>query len=82
VVQNQPCSIDSEDHTYLELLAALEAGWQIQPPVYARARWGSAHAGQQIYHFVLRSSQAITMISVLDTPNLRAFLEEHQLAVD
>ncbi len=82
VVQNQPRSINPEDNTYFELLAALDAGWQIQPPVYARARWGSAHAGQQVFHFILRSRQAITMVSVLDSPSLRAFLEEHQLAVD
>lgn len=80
-MQNQPRSINSEDNTYFELLAALEAGWQIEPPVYARARWGSAYVGQQVYHFVLRSRQAIMMVSVHDSPSLHAFLEEHQLAV-
>jgi hypothetical protein len=81
-LQNQPRSIDSQDSTYFGLLAALDAGWQIEPPVYARSRWGSAHAGQQVYHFILRSRQAITMVSVLDSPGLRAFLEEHRIAVN
>lgn len=82
VLQNQPRSIHSEDNSFFELLAALDAGWQIQPPVYVRSRWGSAHAGQQMYHLILRSKQAITMVSVPDSPGLRAFLEDHQIAVD
>jgi hypothetical protein len=81
-LQNQPRSIDSQDSTYFGLLAALDAGWQIEPPVYARSRWGSAHAGQQVYHFILRSRQAITMVSVLDSPGLQVFLEEHRIAVN
>jgi hypothetical protein len=79
--QNQSRPTESEDDTYLKLLAALDAGWQIEPPVYARPRWGSAHAGRQIYHFILRWRQSITMISVPDSPGLLAFLEEHQIAV-
>jgi hypothetical protein len=82
VPQNQSRSIDSKVNTYSELLVALDAGWQIEPPVYARSRWGRAHAGQQMYHFILRSKRAITMLSVVDSPGLCAFLEEHRIAVD
>ena len=82
ILQNQPRSTDSEDSTYFGLLAALDAGWQIEPPVYARSRWGSAHAGQQMYHFVLRSRQGITLVSVADGPVVRAFMEEQRFAVN
>jgi hypothetical protein len=82
MLQNQSRSPDSEDSTYFGLLAALDAGWQIEPPVYARSRWGSAHAGQQIYHFILKWRQSITMMSVADSPGLRAFLEQHRIAVN
>ena len=81
-LQYQPRSMDSEDSTYIELLAALNAGWRIEPPVYARSRWGSAHAGQQMYHFVLKSSQGVTLVSVADGPGVRAFLKEQRFAVN
>ena len=82
MLQYQPHSIDPENGTYFGLLTALNAGWQVEPPVYARSRWGSAYAGQQMYHFVLRSRQGITLVSVADGPGVRAFLKEQRFAVN
>jgi hypothetical protein len=81
-LQNQAGSIDSVDDTYFGLLAALDEGWQIQPPVYARFRWGAAHAGQEMYHFILSSRHATQLISVPDSQSLRTFLEDHRIAVN
>jgi hypothetical protein len=81
VPQNPSRSTESGEDTYFELLAALDADWQIEPPVYVRPRLGSAHAGQEIYHFILRWRQSLRMISVPDSPGLRVFLEEHQIAI-
>jgi hypothetical protein len=82
VLQNRPRTSDPEDGNYFGLLAALDAGWQVEPPVYARSRWGSQHAGQQMYHFILKRGSSITMISVADTPRLREFLDEQRIAIN
>jgi hypothetical protein len=82
VLQNRARTSDPEDGNFFGLLAALDAGWIIEPPVYARSRWGSQHAGQQMYHFILRRGQYITMISVADTSRLREFLNEQHIAVN
>lgn len=82
VPQNLSRPAESEKGTYCELLAALDAGWRIEPPVYARPRLGSVHAGQETYHFILRCRQSLRMISVPDSPGLRIFLEEHQIAIN
>ena len=81
-LQKQAGSIDSTDDTYIGLLAALDEGWQIQSPVYARVRWGTAHAGQQMYHFVLILRQATRLFSVPDSPSVRTFLDDHRIAVN
>ncbi len=43
VLQNQPRTFDPEDGNFFGLLAALDAGWHIEPPAYARPRWGLLH---------------------------------------
>jgi hypothetical protein len=82
VLQNQPRTSDPEDGNFLGLLAALDAGWHIEPPAYARPRWGLLHAGTQMYHFILRRGQSMTMISVADTSRLREFLDEQRITVN
>lgn len=71
-----------EQDGFYMLLTALDTGWQIKPPVYLRPRWGSNYAGKQMYHFVLQRGPATTLISVGDSPRLRAFLDEQQIQVD
>jgi hypothetical protein len=82
VLQNRPRTPDLEDGNFFGLLAALDAGWFIEPPVYARSRWGLAHAGKQMYHFILRRGSSITMISVADTSRLREFLDEQRITIN
>jgi hypothetical protein len=81
-LQNRPRTTDSEDGTYFGLLAALDAGWQVEPPVYARPRWGSQHAGEFMYHFILHRETGTTMVSVADCPRVRSFIEEHRLEIN
>ena len=82
VLQNRPRTSDPEDGNFFGLLAALDAGWHIELPAYARPRWGLQYAGAQMYHFILRRGQSITMISVADTPRLREFVDEQRIAVN
>jgi len=81
-LQNHPRVSDPENGTFYALLAALDSGWQIEPPAYLRPRWGSEHAGKQIYHFILKRGSATTMVSVADCPRVRAFIEEQALPVN
>ena len=77
VLQNHPRSSNPDDDTFYALLAALDAGWRVEPPVYVRPRWGSEHAGQQMYHFILRRETGTTMVSVADGNRIRTFVQEH-----
>jgi hypothetical protein len=81
-LQDRPRLSEPDDGTFYALLAALDTGWTIEPPVYARPRWGSEHTGKQMYHFILRRGIATTMVSVADSPRARDFLQEQQLRVN
>lgn len=81
-LQNHPPHADPDNGTFYALLAALDAGWQIEPPVYLRPRWGSEHAGKHMYHFIIKRGSATTMVSVADGPRVRAFVEEQALPIN
>jgi hypothetical protein len=82
MLQNRPRSTNPDEDTYYALLAALDAGWRVEPPVYVRPRWGSAHAGSVMYHFILHRETGITMVSVADGSRIRAFVQEHGLEIN
>ena len=82
VLQNHPRSSNPDEDTFYALLAALDADWRIEPPVYVRPRWGSEHAGTVMYHFILRRETGTTMVSVADGTRIRAFVQEHGLEVN
>ena len=82
MLQNRPHSPNPDEDTFYALLAALDVGWRIEPPVYVRPRWGSDHAGQQMYHFILRRETGTTMVSVADGARVRTFVQEHDLQVN
>ncbi len=82
MLQNRPRSPNPDEDTFYALLAALYVGWGIEPPVYVRPRWGSGHAGQQMYHFILRRDTCTTMVSVADGSQVRTFVREYGLQVN
>lgn len=73
---------NADENTFHALLTALDVGWWIEPPVYLRSRWGSEHAGQQRYHFILRRDNRMTMLSVADSSQVRTFVLEYGLQVN
>jgi hypothetical protein len=81
-LQNRPRSANPDEDTFYALMAALDAGWCVEPPVYVRPRWGSGHAGQQMYHFILRRETGTTMVSVADGSRIRAFVQERGLEIN
>ena len=82
MLQNRPRSPNPDEDTFYALLAALDAGWRIEPPVYVRPRWGSEHTGTVMYHFILRRETGTTMVSVADGARVRTFVQERDLQVN
>jgi len=70
--------------SYAYLLAMLAQGWRIEPPVYVRHRWLSRSRleKQDTYHFILKHGERSGLVSVFDCPEVKAFLETRELAID
>ena len=70
--------------SYVYLMTMLAQGWRIEPPVYVRPRWRSRLRSKQenTYHFVLWRGDKISLVSVLDCPEVQQFLADNELAVD
>ncbi len=64
---------------YLQLLAALDEGWQIAPPVYHRPRWFDT--GEQVYHFILKHPEhnGTRLITVPEDEDIREFVRDRGL---
>ena len=54
------------------LLAALDGGWRVEPPVYVRSNWSLKRKDARVFfHFVLRRD-AIRMTTLLSVPDCEA----------
>lgn len=63
----------SED--YSRLLAALEEGWYIEPPIYTMTdRLGR----RNVYQFVLWRDHRPNVVTVYDSSDIRQFIERHR----
>ena len=70
--------------SYGNLVSMLAQGWQIEPPVYVRPRWRSSLRlkKENAYHFILWDGEQVSLVSVLDCPEIERFLADNRLAVD
>jgi hypothetical protein len=70
--------------SYTHLRTMLVQGWQVEPPVYVRPRLRSRLRSKEenTYHFVLWNGDKVTLVSVLDCPEVHEFLASEQLIVD
>ena len=70
--------------SYAYLVKMLTQGWQIEPPVYVRPRWRSGLRlnKENTYHFVLWNEDRVSLVSVLDCPEVERFLRDNCLTVD
>jgi hypothetical protein len=73
----------NEDPRFLQLIKALDAGWEIDPPVLIRATWRSTTETSGTYHFVLRqkSHDKTTLLSLPPSPDLLAFLADNKINI-
>jgi len=56
---------------YRMLLAALDSGWTVEPPIYVRSDWSLKRKDASVFHFVLRRD-AIRMTTLLSVPDCEA----------
>ncbi len=77
----QPAHGHTDNPSYLQLLAALDEGWEIFQPVYRRPRW--LDDKEVFYHFILihERNTDLRLITVSDDSTLREFLSERRVAV-
>jgi hypothetical protein len=66
---------------YSQLIATLEQGWEIIPPVYLRPRWTSDVGN--VYHFIIsKQGEDLTqIITINDDALAQNFIAAHQLKV-
>jgi hypothetical protein len=62
---------------YHMLLAALDGGWKVEPPVYVRNDWSLKRKDAKAFHFVLRrdSIRMTTLLSVPDCEAVRRLID-------
>ena len=76
----QPAHSHTDNPRLLNLLAALDEGWEIAPPVYRRPRWIDDH--EYVYHFILKHADrtGTRLITVPDDEAIRDFVRKNKLA--
>lgn len=67
---------------YHTLLAALDAGWRVEPPIYLRADW-SVRAKARVFHFVMRrdSLRMTTLLNVPDCDAVRRLISDNEWSI-
>ncbi len=68
---------------YYMLLAALDGGWNVEPPVYVRGDWSPKRKDAKVLHFVLRreSIRMTTLLSVPDCEAVRRLISDNEWAL-
>jgi len=76
----EPAHGGADNPRYLQLLSALDEGWEIAPPVYRRPRWIDDYA--YVYHFILKHPErtGTRLITVPDDANVREFVRARRLS--
>ncbi len=64
---------------YHTLLAALDAGWRVEPPIYLRHDWSITTKPSEVFHIVLRrnSPRLTTLLSVPDCEAVRQLIDDN-----
>ena len=68
---------------YHMLLAALDGGWKVEPPIYVRSDWSQKRKDARVFHFVLRrdSIRMTTLLSVPDCDAVRRLISDNGWAL-
>ena len=74
---------DPTQARYHRLLAALDGGWKVEPPIYVRSDWSLKRKDAKVFHFVLRrdSIRMTTLLSVPDCEAVRRLINDNDWAL-
>jgi hypothetical protein len=78
VKSNTTAAEQPRDVSSLRLL--LDEGWQVEPPVIARPRWGRER-GALDYHFIAARGSRRTLVVLPDSAPVRQFCADAELVV-
>jgi hypothetical protein len=65
-----------------ELRTALNEGWEIVQPIFARPLWSAADNSATAFSFVLRRDQATRLVTVPEGRTVQRFIRDRDLTVD
>lgn len=65
-----------------ELRTALDEGWEIVQPIFARPLWSVADDTSTAFSFVLRRQHDTRLVTVPEGRLVQRFIRDHQLTVD
>lgn len=65
-----------------ELREALQDGWEIVQPIFARPLWSAADDSATAFNFVLRGPSGTRLITVPEGRGVERFIRDRQLRVD
>jgi len=77
--------ITNTQNRFVQLVRALEDGWEIEEPVILGALWANnAYTQHGIYHFILRKQQEdkTTLLSLPLSSQLLIFLSENNMQIN
>jgi hypothetical protein len=76
----QPAHGHADNPRFLNLLTALDEGWEVAPPVYRRPRWIDDR--DYVYHFILKHADrtGTRLITVPDDESIREFVLKNKLS--
>jgi hypothetical protein len=67
---------------FRDLRVALEDGWEIVQPIFARPLWSVADNSATAFNFVLRRERATRLVTVPEGRTVQRFIRDHHLTVD
>lgn len=65
-----------------ELRAAINDGWQIVQPIFARPLWTAINDERLAFHFVLQRERATRLVTLPESKTVVRFIRERDLTID
>ncbi|MGE5334996.1 MAG: hypothetical protein ACM3N4_09885 [Nitrososphaerota archaeon] len=72
----------SKRQRFTELRTALDDGWEIVQPIFARPLWSVPDDSTTAFNFVLRRATDTRLVTVPEGRTVERFIRDRQLAVD
>ena len=74
-------SVPPVQQPFDKLLAALNAGWRVQSPVYYRQQWFTAQGNKLGFYFIVKKGDETDLVIVPDGDKVRQLIELQHLKI-